>query len=263
MKKSIIKKIISITMVVTISMMTFTNVFAETSPNGQELSNMIEHYGNNYIDKNLDEKTQQLLIIATMTSLQAYSQIKEQTLTALDKGVKAVEIKETIYHAAPYCGYTKALSAIEAADEAFSERSITIPIESQATVTEENRYEKGLEVQRSIFGQEIGTITDDMTESQKVITEYLSSICFGDFYTRGTLDIKARELITLCVIAANGGCESQLGSHTTANISVGNNRDEMLAAMLLCVPYNGYPRTLNAINTINSTADTIENQNDN
>lgn len=261
MKKSIIKKIISMTMVVTINMMTFSNVFAETSPNGQELSNMIEHYGNNYIDENLDETTQHLLIIATMTSLQAYPQIKEQTLTALDKGVKPVEIKEAIYHAAPYCGYTKALSAIEAADEAFAEKNIVIPIESQATVTEENRYEKGLEVQRSIFGQQIGTITDDMTESQKVITEYLSGICFGDFYTRGTLDVKTRELITLCVIAANGGCESQLGSHTTANLAVGNNRAEMLAAMLLCVPYNGYPRTLNAINTINSTADAIENQN--
>ena len=143
---------------------------------------------------------------------------------------------------------------MEFVDKAFKERKISL-VESQATVNEENRYEKGLEVQRSIFGPEIGTITDDMSDSQKVITEYLSGICFGDFYTRGTLDVNTRELLTLSVLTANGGCESQIVSHTNGNLTVGNTRDQMLAAVLLCVPYNGYPRTLNAMNAINSAAD--------
>lgn len=214
-----------------------------------EIEKMIEHYGDKYIDENLDEKTQQLLIIATMTATQAYPQIKTQTAYALDNGVTAEEIQEAIYHSAPYCGYTKAINAIDVANEVFEERKINLP-KSQATVTNKNRYEKGLEIQRSIFGPQIGTITDDMTDDQKVITKYLSDICFGDFYTRDTLDVKTRELITLSVLTANGGCESQIGAHTMGNLSVGNTEDEILSAILLCVPYNGFPRTLNAINAV-------------
>ena len=45
------------------------------------------------------------------------------------------------------------------------------------------------------------------------IQDALSAMCFGDFYTRGALDVKTRELITLCVLAALGGCENQLRSH--------------------------------------------------
>lgn len=257
MKKSIAKKVVSTLLVAVVGLMPAVNAYAEASVNGRELEAMMEHYGSDYIDANLDAKTQQLVTLATMTALQAYSQITDQTIAALESGVTPEEIKEAVYQAAPYCGYTKALSAMEAVDEAFARKRIST-VDSQATVTESNRYEKGLEVQRSIFGPEIGTITDDMAESQKVITEYLSGICFGDFYTRGTLDVKTRELLTLSVLAANGGCESQLASHTTANLSVGNTRDNMLAAILLCVPYNGYPRTLNAMNTINASADAYE-----
>ncbi len=214
-----------------------------------EIEEMINHYGDEYIDKNLDKKTQQLLIIATMTATQAYPQIKTQTAYALDNGVTAEEIQEAIYHSAPYCGYTKSINAMNAANEVFEERKISLP-KSQATVTDKNRYEKGLEVQRSIFGPQIGTITNDMTDDQKVITKYLSDICFGDFYTRDTLDVKTRELITLSILAANGGCESQIGAHTVGNLAVGNTEDQILSAVLLCVPYNGFPRTLNAINTV-------------
>ncbi|MCC8013703.1 MAG: carboxymuconolactone decarboxylase family protein [Eubacterium sp.] len=257
MKKSVFKRAVSALMAAAIGILPCVNAYAETSENGQELVSMMEHYGSDYIDDNLDTKTQQLIILAAMTSLQAYSQIEEQTYTALDLGVTPEEIKEAVYQAAPYCGYTKALSAIESVDKAFEERGIS-EVESQATVTEEDRYEKGLEVQRSIFGSEIGTITDDMSESQKVITEYLSGICFGDFYTRDTLDVNTRELLTLSVLTANGGCESQIGSHTNGNLTVGNTRDQMLAAILLCVPYNGYPRTLNAMNAVNAAADAYE-----
>lgn len=214
-----------------------------------EIEEMINHYGDEYIDENLDEKTQQLLIIATMTATQAYPQIKTQTAYALDNGVTAEEIQEAIYHSAPYCGYTKAINAMTVANEVFEKRKINLP-KSQATVTDKNRYEKGLEVQRSIFGPQIGTITDDMTDDQKVITKYLSDICFGDFYTRDTLDVKTRELITLSVLASNGGCESQIGAHTAGNLAVGNTEDQILSAILLCVPYNGFPRTLNAINAV-------------
>ena len=43
------------------------------------------------------------------------------------------------------------------------------------------------------------------------IQRYLSANCFGDYLTRNGLDIKARELLTLAMLAALGGCEAQTG----------------------------------------------------
>ena len=73
----------------------------------------------------------------------------------------------------------------------------------------------------------------------------------ADFYTRGTLDLKMRELITFCAICCLGGCEPQAKSHAGANISVGNTREMLIDAVTQCLPFIGFPRTLNAISCIN------------
>lgn len=88
-------------------------------------------------------------------------------------------------------------------------------------------------------------------EELKHIQDYLSAYCFGDFYTRGTLDLKMRELITFCAICCLGGCEPQAKSHAGANISVGNTREMLIDAVTQCLPFIGFPRTLNAISCIN------------
>jgi 4-carboxymuconolactone decarboxylase len=88
-------------------------------------------------------------------------------------------------------------------------------------------------------------------EELKHIQDYLSAYCFGDFYTRGTVDLKTRELLTFCCLATLGGCESQLKSHIAGNLNVGNGRDILLSAITWCVPYIGFPRTLNTISCIN------------
>ncbi len=111
--------------------------------------------------------------------------------------------------------------------------------------------EKGLAVQQKIFGEEnINAMRSAAPEELKHIQDYLSAWCFGDFYTRGTLDLKMRELITFCAICCLGGCEPQAKAHAKANISVGNTREMLIAAMTQCLPLIGFPRTLNAISCI-------------
>jgi 4-carboxymuconolactone decarboxylase len=87
--------------------------------------------------------------------------------------------------------------------------------------------------------------------NQKHIQDYLSAFCFGDFYTRGALDLKSRELLTLCIISALGGCESQLKSHVLGNKNVGNDKETLISAITHCLPYIGFPRTLNALACVN------------
>jgi alkylhydroperoxidase/carboxymuconolactone decarboxylase family protein YurZ len=81
--------------------------------------------------------------------------------------------------------------------------------------------------------------------------EYLSAMCFGDFYTRSGLDVKTRELLTLCILSTLGGCESQVKAHVQGNLDVGNDKEMMIEAITQCLPYIGFPRTLNALNCVN------------
>ena len=181
----------------------------------------------------------------------SYPQVKEQTGIALDQELTPLEIREAIYQTASYAGYQKAINAMAYADEMFAERGIEIPLESQATVTDEDRYEKGLEAQRAIFGPDFAAITEDMSESMKRRVSYVSEFSFGDFMTRTGLDEAEREIIVLCVIASLGGADSQLSGHAAGSLAAGNTGDELLAAVLLCMPYNGFPRGLNAYATVN------------
>ena len=79
----------------------------------------------------------------------------------------------------------------------------------------------------------------------------LAEFCFGDTYTRGTLDLKQREMITMAAIASLGGCEPQLKGHIVGNKSVGNTRAQVIGVLTAIHPYIGFPRTLNALACIN------------
>lgn len=59
-------------------------------------------------------------------------------------------------------------------------------------------------------------------------------------------------LINISVMAAQGGRESEIPAKVAENLAAGNEGDSMLAAVLLSVPYNGFPRTLNATAAISS-----------
>ena len=63
-----------------------------------------------------------------------------------------MEIKEAIYQCAPYVGLERARCALEEVNAAFKEAGVSLPTPPQGSVTEEDRFEKGLDVQRYIFG---------------------------------------------------------------------------------------------------------------
>lgn len=118
-----------------------------------------------------------------------------------------------------------------------------------ATVTRENRLEKGVQAQAEIFGEQ-------MREAWKAgtVNKWLAENCLGDYYTRKGLEIRERELITFCFIMAQGGCEPQLAAHARGNINVGNDAGFLTRVVLQCLPYIGYPRSLNALGCIKNAA---------
>lgn len=206
-----------------------------------------------FVNEHLDKKEQHLSTLVTMTANHRFDLLANEIESALNDGVSAVEIKEAIYHSGAYCGITRAADALDAADTALAALGEDTEYSSRITWSEDERYDKGLAVQRYLFGSQIGTITDDMEESLKMQTLYLSGICFGDFYNRSGLSLYTREFLTLCTIAANGNCASQLSGHVSGNLNVGHDKDMLRAAMLLNEEYNGAEKTELALEVINSS----------
>ena len=172
-------------------------------------------YGEVYAEEKLSARLRELVILVVATTNQTMNEVKRHTAAALACGVKPEEIKEAVYHCAPYIGLGKAENAVNAVNAVFAEKGIVLPLTS-------------------------GHIQD-----------YLSAYCFGDFYTRKFLPIHERELLTFAILASQGGCEGQVKAHVGGNATVGNGKEVLLAALTVCLPYIGFPRTLNVLSCIN------------
>ena len=200
----------------------------------------------------LEMKTRLMVILAALVARHALSEYRVMMNAALNVGVTPVEIKEIVYHSVPYASSAFVFDFIHATNDILAERGFSPLQEGQSTTDQQTRFEKGLAVQKAICGDEvIDQLYQNSPEDQQHIQRYLSANCFGDFYTRGGLDLQQRELMTFIIIASLGGCEPQLKAHIAANANMGNDKKLLLAALTQILPYIGYPRTLNAINCLN------------
>ncbi len=217
--------------------------YRETDP---EFAERFEHFAFEEVvneeGQQLDEVIRHMAILAALLGCQGTEAFREELPRALDAGVTPVMAKEIIYQAVDYLGYGRVCPFLKAVNEVLAERGVQLPLEGQATTTMENRLEKGVQAQVDIFG-------DGMREAWKQghINRWLAANCFGDYYTRTGLTLAQREMITFCFLAAQGGCEPQLTSHAKGNMNLGNDRDFLIRVISQCLPYIGYPRSLNAI----------------
>lgn len=200
---------------------------------------------------NLDTKTRTMVTLASNIASQAQTQYRMMLESALEAGVTPIEIKEILYQSVAYVGMAKVMDFVGITNEVLMQHGVQLPLEGQSTTTPETRFDKGLALQKSIFGERIETMHATAPKNQKHIQNYLSANCFGDYQTRTGLDVKMREMLTFSMLVSLGGCESQVKGHIQGNVNVGNDKDTLLAVVTQLLPYIGYPRTLNAIACLN------------
>ncbi|WP_214414647.1 dienelactone hydrolase family protein [Sphaerisporangium fuscum] len=70
---------------------------------------------------------------------------------------------------------------------------------------------------------------------------------YGDIHSRPGLAAASRELVTLGVLVALGGCEPQLRTHAGAALNAGLSPVEVSEAIMQAVPYAGFPRVFSAM----------------
>lgn len=199
----------------------------------------------------ISKRTRFIITLATLitnTSKEKYAIAVRDALDVLTP----IEIKEVLYQSVAYVGLGKTFELFEVTNDVLAQNGVELPLESISTVNKNNRHEKGLEIQKRYFGDDvIQSMIENTPEGQERFNDFLSGYCFGDFYTRDALTDQDRELITFCVLTTIGGCQNQLRGHVAANLNVGNGKDVLVDALTVLLPYIGFPRTLNALEIIN------------
>ena len=232
-------------------------MFSETDPE------FVERFANFAFDEvigqsDLDDRTRFMAILATLLGCQGTDEFRVMMPAALNMGVTPVEIKEIVYQAVAYLGIGRVFPFLKITNEVLVEEGISLPLPPQVTTTMEDRREAGTQAQVDIFGEGMQDFWRSGPEESRHINLWLAGNCFGDYYTRTGLDHRQREMITFCFLAAQGGCEPQLTSHAAANMRIGNDKAFLIQIISQCLPYIGYPRSLNALRCVNDAAGKTE-----
>ena len=209
----------------------------------------------------LDDKTRWMAILATLIGCQGTLEYEKMLPAAMNFGVTPVEIKEIVYQAVAYLGIGRVFPFLAATNKVLEEKGVKLPLEGQATSSIENRRELGTQAQVDIFGDGMKDFWKEGPSESKHINYWLADNCFGDYYTRTGLSYAQREMITFCFLAAQGGCEPQLTAHAAGNMKVGNDKTFLIKVISQCLPYIGYPRSLNALSCVNKAAEQPEGGN--
>lgn len=192
-----------------------------------------------------------LAVLAALMGCGGTEAYRELLPEALERGLSPVAVKEVIYQATDYLGYGRVLPFLRVTNEVLTAGGVSLPLAGQATVTKENRLEQGVQAQAEIFGERMRQAWQAGT-----VNRWLAENCFGDYYTRRGLSLPERELITFCFLAAQGGCEPQLTAHAKGNMAIGNDAEFLTRVVLNCLPYIGYPRSLNALACVKKAGET-------
>ena len=227
------------------------------SANDPELSAVMKKYiyADIVMQAKISQTERKLVEIVVLTTNQNHKFLARVASEALALGVKPLEIREALYHVVPYIGFPKVFEALDVVNEVFTAKGIKLPLENQGTTTDTDRFEKGLAFQVNAYGERINKMRDSTPDYQKHLQDDLSAFCFGDTYTRGTLDMKTREMITMAVIGTLGTAEAQYKSHVLGTLEAGATKEEVIGVITVMNPYVGFPRTLNALRIANEVFD--------
>ena len=110
----------------------------------------------------------------------------------------------------------------------------------------DERYRRGIEILQRLSGNGVEQVTNRVAEIAPDFARMTIEFPFGDLYTRGALDLKAREIAAIAALAALGRIP-QLRVHVGAALNLGLGREEVVEVLMQTAIYAGFPPALNAL----------------
>jgi 4-carboxymuconolactone decarboxylase len=162
---------------------------------------------------------------------------------ALDNGVKASEISETITHLAFYSGWANAMSAVAVAKDVFAERNIgtdQLPPASGPLLP----LDEAAEAQRAArIGEQFGKVAPG-------VVQYTTDILFRDLWLRPDLAPRDRSLATVSALIASGQV-AQIPYHLDRAMDNGLTQPQAAEVITHLAFYVGWPNAFSALPVAN------------
>lgn len=112
--------------------------------------------------------------------------------------------------------------------------------------TREQRRDYGRAILDAIDGEAGAKVIDSLESIAPELGHQVLAWAFGEIYSRPGLAPRDRQLVTLGMLTALGGCGPQLDVHINAALNVGLTPEQIVEAFLHSAVYCGFPRALNA-----------------
>ncbi len=110
------------------------------------------------------------------------------------------------------------------------------------------RYDRGMALLNEVSGGLGPAVVESLADVSPELGYQTVAWGYGEIYSRPQLAPRDRQLVTIGMLTALGGCEPQLRVHINVGLNVGLTPSEIIEALLQSAGYCGFPRALNATN---------------
>ena len=126
----------------------------EFKTNDPELMEILQKYifGDIFSIGDLTIKEREMITVVCLASIQCLPQLKAHLNAALNVGNTPLELREALYTCFNFLGFPRTLNALDTFNTVMKDRNISLPLESGKTIKDEERLNKGLEIQKPLFG---------------------------------------------------------------------------------------------------------------
>ncbi|CAM3410652.1 4-carboxymuconolactone decarboxylase [Deinococcus saxicola] len=94
-----------------------------------------------------------------------------------------------------------------------------------------------------IFGSQHDRIMQRLQGLDTNLAAHIQNFAYDTVYEQSALDLKTQELIA-CALLVSLGSPPELRTHLRGAANAGATEEEVRGALMMCVPYLGFPRTV-------------------
>lgn len=187
----------------------------------------------------LSQRDRSVVTVAALIARNQNIDMPNEFGRALDNGVTPAELSEIITHLAFYAGWPNGLSAVDAAQQTFSDRGVDAGVLPSADAPPLPLDEEAEATRRANVDQNFGTVAPG-------VAQYTTDVLFTDLWLRPGLAPRDRSLVTVAALIANGQVE-QIPYHLNRAMDNGLTQEQASEALTQLAFYAGWPNVFSAL----------------
>ena len=109
------------------------------------------------------------------------------------------------------------------------------------------RYQAGAKILKKVHPKGADRVHDLLQEISPDMARLVVEFPYGEIWSRGILDLKTRELITIASLTTLGHAKDQLRAHIHNALNIGCRKEEIIEVIIHMCVYAGFPASINAL----------------